>query len=100
MPALILQPLVENAIRHGVENTGHGRVKIEARLEDRGLMLVVGVYDVEITTDAKVTGLGIGLDVTRRRLTYLYGEDRFRLDLLVCSRHSSVSLLIPNQPHD
>jgi len=95
VPALILQPLVENAIRHGVEQSGSGRVRIETRSPAHGLEIVVGVHDLTLAPDAKITGLGIGLDVTRRRLTYLYGEDRFKLELLVCSRHSSVTLTIP-----
>jgi signal transduction histidine kinase len=100
LPALILQPLVENAIRHGVENSGHGRVRIVARHENGGLMVEVGVHDLALTPDAKVTGLGIGLDVTRRRLTYLYGEDKCRLDLLVSSKYSTVTLRIPDaRPH-
>ena len=100
VPALILQPLVENAIRHGVENAGHGRVRIEARDAHQGLTLVVGVHDLELAHDSKVTGLGIGLDVTRKRLAFIYGADRFSLDLLVYSKHSSVTLQIPNETHD
>jgi two-component system LytT family sensor kinase len=97
VPALILQPLVENAIRHGVENCGHGRVKIEARNgAPQKLTLVVGVHDLVLVPDAKVTGLGIGLDATRQRLTFIYGPDRFSLELLVCSRHSTVTLQIPD----
>ena len=42
-------------------------------------------------------GLGIGLDVTRRRLVYLYGHERFALELLVGCGHSTVSLRIPRE---
>jgi len=100
VPALILQPLIENAIRHGVENAGHGRVRIEARHDAQGLTIVVGVHDLVLAPDAKVTGLGIGLDVTRKRLSFIYGEDRFRLELLVCSRHSTVTLQLPDDRAD
>jgi hypothetical protein len=44
-----------------------------------------------------VAGLGIGLDVTRRRLAYLYGKDRVALDLLVGCGQSSVTLRIPRE---
>jgi LytS/YehU family sensor histidine kinase len=46
--------------------------------------------------DSRLTGLGIGLDVTRRRLACLYGEDRFALDVLVRSGFSSVRLRLPH----
>ena len=97
VPALILQPLVENAIRHGVEVTGHGRVSIEAEATGEWLTMRVRVEARSESADPKVAGLGIGLDVTRRRLIYLYGGDRFALDLLVGCGHSSVTLRIPRE---
>src|SRR6185436_7016553 len=100
VPALILQPLIENAIRHGVENAGHGRVRIEARHDAQGLTIVVGVHDLVLAPDAQVPGLAIGLDATRTRLSIIYGEDRFRLELLLCSRHSTVTLQLPDDRAD
>jgi hypothetical protein len=100
VPALILQPLVENAIRHGVEHAGGGRVKIEGSRDATALTLIIGVHDLLLAPDTKVTGLGVGLDVTRQRLTWLYGADRFTLELRVRDRHSSVMLRIPNEPLD
>jgi LytS/YehU family sensor histidine kinase len=97
VPALILQPLVENAIRHGVEASGHGSVNIEADADDGWLTMRVRVEARTESADPKVAGLGIGLDVTRRRLIYLYGADRFALDLLVGCGHSSVTLRIPRE---
>ena len=97
VPALILQPLVENAIRHGVEVSGHGRVSIEANATDEWLTMKVCVTARSESADPKVAGLGIGLDVTRRRLIYLYGQERFTLDLLVGCGHSSVTLRIPRE---
>jgi LytS/YehU family sensor histidine kinase len=100
VPALILQPLIENAIRHGVEQAGNGRVRVESRRAEQGLELVVGVHDLAVVNDAKATGLGIGLDVTRQRLNFIYGPDRIKLELLVCSRHSTVTLRIPDDRTD
>ena len=97
VPALILQPLVENAIRHGVEVSGHGSVRIEANATDGWLTMQVRVEARSESADPKVDGLGIGLDVTRRRLIYLYGPERFALDLLVGCGHSSVTLRIPRE---
>jgi two-component system, LytTR family, sensor kinase len=95
VPALILQPLIENAIRHGVEHSGRGHVTIEARHDEQALSISVKVRCLGECADPKVTGLGIGLDVTRRRLAYIYGEDRCPLDLLISGGNSSVTLRIP-----
>jgi len=97
VPALILQPLVENAIRHGVEVSGHGQVLIEASSTPEWLSMIVRVKSRTEGADPRVAGLGIGLDVTRRRLGYLYGEGRFALELLVGCGHSSVTLRIPRE---
>lgn len=97
VPALILQPLVENAIRHGVEICGHGRVTIRSHASAEWLTLIVGVETRGAVVEARVTGLGIGLDVTRRRLGCLYGEENFSLELLIGNTSSSVSLRIPRQ---
>lgn len=97
VPALILQPLIENAIRHGVEQSGQGRVTLGARIEGEWLKLCVKVECLGECPDSKVNGLGIGLDVTRRRLAYMYGDDRFALDLFVGPGNSAVSLKIPRE---
>jgi len=97
VPALILQPLVENAIRHGVEVSGHGRVVIEARADSAALTVQVKVNSLAEGGDTRVAGLGIGLDVTRRRLAYIYGDERFALDLFVGCGQSSVTLRIPRE---
>lgn len=97
VPALILQPLVENAIRHGVESSGRGRVTIEANATPEWLLMSVRVRSFGEGGEPRVAGLGIGLDVTRRRLVYLYGQERFSLELLVGCGHSTVSLRIPRE---
>jgi two-component system LytT family sensor kinase len=97
VPALILQPLIENAIRHGVETSGRGRVTIGAQTENEWLKLCVKVECLGDCPDSKVNGLGIGLDVTRRRLACLYGDERFSLDLFVGPGNSAMSLKIPRE---
>jgi two-component system LytT family sensor kinase len=52
VPVLSLQPLVENAVRHGVERRGHGRIEIVGRHIDQ---------DVEI----RVSDNGVGIDAER-----------------------------------
>jgi hypothetical protein len=97
VPALILQPLVENAIRHGVEASGRGRITIEAHSTPEWLNLAVRVRSFGEGGEPRVAGLGIGLDVTRRRMSYLFGEGRFALELLIGCGHSTVSLRMPRE---
>lgn len=74
VPNLILQPLVENAIRHGVSRTLHrGRIAIKARR--RGETLVLSVTDNGAGLSNPAPGReGVGLSNTRARLQQLYGQ--------------------------
>jgi len=79
VPALLLQPLVENAIRHGIEpRRGPGLVSIEAKQEDKHLHLVVrdngrGLPGADLNSSVR---RGIGLANTQARLQGLYGHDQ------------------------
>ena len=79
VPALILQPLVENAIRHGAEaQRGPGLISIEARQEDKHLRLIVrdngrGLPGAGANSSER---RGIGLSNIQARLRGLYGEDQ------------------------
>ena len=76
IPNLILQPLVENAIRHGVGEAG----RVELRAERAGASLRLAVLDSGAAAPVATAG-GIGLSNTRARLANLYGADhRFELD--------------------
>jgi two-component sensor histidine kinase len=79
VPALLLQPLVENAIRHGIEpsvNPGLVRVIVQAQ----GERLVVRVEDngagFSGKEDERGGGLGIGLQNLGSRLETLYGAEQ------------------------
>jgi sensor histidine kinase YesM len=74
LPPMILQPLVENAVKHGIGNlTGGGVVRITA--QRRGSMLHIGV-DNDIDADmAQRSGAGIGLANVRQRLAAAYGHE-------------------------
>jgi len=80
VPGLVLQPLVENALRHGVgRRDAHGHVWIDARahsaaqlelrVRDDGPGLAHDVLDVR-----SEPGTGIGIGNTRARLSRLYGD--------------------------
>jgi len=76
VPTLLLQPLVENAIRHGVaRRVGPARIKVSARHESEGDRIRLTVRDngAGLRTDGERHD-GIGLSITRARLSQLYGE--------------------------
>ena len=74
VPNLILQPLVENAIHHGIEpHARPGRIELRSRREDAAIRL-----DVQDNGGGLAPGPGpdegVGLSNTRARLKQLYGE--------------------------
>jgi signal transduction histidine kinase len=74
VPTLLLQPLVENALQHGIEKgTGRGRVAIVARRA--GGTLEIAVSDDGPGFAAAPRHAGIGLANTERRLRALHGDD-------------------------
>jgi glucose-6-phosphate-specific signal transduction histidine kinase len=76
VPNLILQPLVENAIRHGVEpHARPGRIDLCARLQDGKLALDIRDNGTGLSPERDLRE-GVGLANTRARLNQLYGSDR------------------------
>jgi two-component system, LytTR family, sensor kinase len=74
VPTFVLQPLVENALEHGVDRVeGSGCVEIDAARDGDSLVLAVRDNGAGERTDAHA-GLGIGLTNTRARLAALYGD--------------------------
>ena len=83
VPTFILQPLVENAVKHGVERrTEGGRVTVEAVREGDVLVLrVINDAPAEAPVVPTPTRTGVGIRNTRARLEQLYGGDqRFTLE--------------------
>jgi two-component system sensor histidine kinase AlgZ len=81
VPRFVLQPLVENAIRHGLTGrVAAGCIEISARLVDGRLVLRVADNGVGLRQVVARSGYGIGLTNVRERLTTLYGAgDQLRL---------------------
>lgn len=96
VPSLLLQPLVENAIKHGVaKKAGPGRIDICARREGDKLLLEVRDDGVGLSEDA-LTALqkGFGVSTTRARLLHLFGAD-FRFEFHRLSEGLAVVVAVP-----
>ena len=79
VPSLILQPLVENALKHGVSSSrGGGKLALAARRD--GEHLVVSITDDGAGPSEQNSESGIGLANVRERLRQMYG-DRGRFSL-------------------
>jgi two-component sensor histidine kinase len=93
VPTFLLQPLVENAVRHGLEpRSGNGKLVIRARRENGSLRLSVEDNGVGLSEE-KSAREGIGLANTRARLHELY-DGAAHMEL--CNRDGlTVELTLP-----
>jgi LytS/YehU family sensor histidine kinase len=82
VPNLMLQPLVENAVRHGISaKAGARTIELTANLRDGNLLISVKDDGPGFSGGERSTrGSGVGLRNTRARLTEMYGDDA-RLEL-------------------
>ena len=83
VPSLLLQPIVENAIKYAIaKSVKGGKITVDARLDGGSLVLIVDDTgpDQEAGSGANAdmpgeeSGVGIGFQNTRERLMTLYGE--------------------------
>jgi LytS/YehU family sensor histidine kinase len=80
VPSLLLQPLVENAIQHGLEpKVGGGEIRVAARREGEEIVIEVSDTGVGCSGEAPTGGKGFGMSQVRERLATLYG-DKARFD--------------------
>jgi two-component system LytT family sensor kinase len=96
VPNMLLQPLVENAIKHGISRkSGAGHIDIAARRDAQKLWLEVRDDGVGLSDDA-LTALqkGIGVSTTRARLQHLFGAD-YRFEFRRQPRGLAVIVSIP-----
>jgi hypothetical protein len=93
LPPLLLQPLVENAIRHGIATCTEGGVlRLEASTDGQTLrLLVLNPFDPESPARP---GVGLGLSNVRERLRARYGE-RARLDAQRHPDRFRVAVVLP-----
>ena len=109
VPNLILQPIVENAIRHGAVTRDKGVVKIEVHREEKNTVIDISdngtgmeksvidrLYEMdEDEIPKQEEGHGIGMLNVQRRLVSLFGKEA-GLQILSSERGTLVRFLIPN----
>jgi signal transduction histidine kinase len=96
VPQLILQPIVENAIRYGVEpGTSQVRVEVGASVQNGTLTLTVRDRGTGIRGRSEA---GIGLANTRARLERLYGETARLTIENALGGGAEVRIDLPNHP--
>lgn len=99
LPSLILQTLVENAVKHGISQAvDGGEISVSVRRENNG-------YVAEVVNSAADTGgplptnsLGMGLANTKSRLDLIYG-DKHRFDLKVGGDVTRASFWFSGEAH-
>lgn len=95
VPHLILQPIVENAVKHGIApHVAQGKIKIVSRKDQHKLLLSVKDNCPKTHKIINANGNGKGLNNVRLRLEHLYGKD-FRLDFDQKDGGMEVTLEIP-----
>jgi len=100
VPVLSIQPLVENAVRHGVEQRGHGRIEIVGRDIDADVELRVIDDGVGIDPDRaarilKGQGGGVGVVNVQARLQGTFGPE-YGLEIETSEGHgTTVTMTLP-----
>lgn len=97
LPAMLLQPLVENAIKFGLYGTvGEAIIEIHASvINDQLVLAVINPFDADSVPDEK--GTGFGLKSVERRLYLLFGRNDL-LETEIVANQFIVSVTVP-QPH-
>jgi signal transduction histidine kinase len=97
VPNMILQPLVENAIKHGLAPRSEGgKIEIGAERSNGHLQITVSDDGIGVPfNDVENLPEGVGLSNTRKRLRHLYGE-RHQFELATSEKSGlKVNLTIP-----
>ena len=101
IPPLLLQPIVENAIRHGIAPSSEaGLVLVSATLHNGTLRVIIEDDGPGIATGARSPGSGTGLATTRQRIAQLFGSDGVLAIEARPAGGTRVSIRIPAQPID
>lgn len=97
-PSFLLQPLVENAVKHALKTEARPlRLAVEARADSQGVLITVshpGTLDQHWRT---IGNPGVGLNVLRRRLDLLY-PNRHTFELLQKGKEVAAVLYLEGSP--
>ena len=98
LPALTVQPIVENAVKHGALTHRDGTGRVTLATEEAGEYIRIRVEDNGLIpdglTDEQRERRGIGIESTRRRLAELCGGS---LEYAVAENGTKVTILIPRK---
>jgi len=93
VPQLLLQPIIENAVRYGAERLA-GRCDIEVRVRQRGFVLEIAVSNPIAREPIQREGNQIGLNNIRGRLALIYDLEA-RLETRVRRGRFELTMTIP-----
>ena len=94
VPTLLLQPVVENAVKYGIESQkGNGEITISTKtLSDQ---IIIEVFNTGANQNySSTTGFGIGLANTRERLSTMFNNN-FDINLAVNDQGTIVTIKMP-----
>lgn len=101
VPQMILQPIVENAVRHGISrSTAKGTIDIRAFAEGDMLHIVVKDDGPGFDSGTSLRRHGVGLSNLRARLQQLYGAEASLRIESEAARGTEVTLVLPERAHD
>ena len=103
VPTMLLQPIIENSIKHGIsKNEKGGTLRINAVKDQDSLVLEViddgpGILGIEEQSSDDFVPSGVGISNIRNRLRELYGNNYELIFGNVVPRGLSVKVKIPNE---
>ncbi|MEO9801634.1 MAG: histidine kinase [Reichenbachiella sp.] len=98
VPNMLLQPLVENAFKHGISLIeGNSKITLSAANMEDGLEIIItNTVPAQNQDKSSAPSMGIGLNNVKHRMKQVYA-DQFKFDVCQTSKEFSVRLLIPKK---
>jgi len=96
IPSMLLQPFVENAVKHGIsKKTSDGKITISFNEQANDLLLTVSDNGKGFDTEKKSNGLGLPLSNNRiKLLNSIYKENRFTLAIQSSVNGTKINLIL------